>query len=431
MREARPGFARIVFAGVALTIVRLATAQSNDILNRDVRFAISAAPLAGALLEFSAQSGLKVAAADSDVARLQSNPVNGIYPVHEALTLLLNGTGLSFSPVGAGTIAIHGAPMGPAIGAESVASPSNQAVGRPAVPAEQPGSQTEETEPPLFPDVTTMNPRLPTAQELAGDSVRQFIAHHATVHYFNTGVTGNLAHWPGGKQSICPAAFGLSPAYNAFVTARIRALAANVGAPLKSDPKCSPNVRIYFSTDPNQLMTNVVKWASVYFRPRGEFATMKPFLQFTADHAIQGWYLTIPRRASVLNSDLSLLPLNLYPLWPRIVRKEVTDTGDMASIGSVVMIIDTAKVVGYAIGTVADYVGVLSLSVVQSPDHCDPLPSILDIMAPSCAAREHPSGVTAGDLAFLKALYYRNTGIGPSPSTYDVQYDMQRRLGGE
>jgi hypothetical protein len=400
--------ARVVFTAISLTIVRIATAHADDILDRDVRVSISAAPLASALLAFSTQSGLKVAAADSDVARLQSSSVNGTYPVHEALTLLLNGTGLSFTPVGTGTIAIHGASMGPAI--------------------DQVDSQQEGTDAPLFPDVTTMTPRLPTEQELAGDSVHQFISHHATVHYFSTGVSGNLAHWPGGKQSICPAAFGLSPAYNAFVTARIRALAANVGAPLQSDLKCRPNVRIYFSTDPNQLMTNVVKWASVYFRPRGEFATMKPFLEFTPDHAIQGWYLTIPRHASVLNSDLGLLPLNLHTLWPRVIQKSITDTGDMASIGSVVMIIDTAKVVGYAIGTVADYVGVLSLSVVQSPDHCDSLPSILDIMSPSCAAREHPTGVTAGDLAFLKALYYRNTGIGPSPSPDDIQYDMLRQL---
>ncbi|MBS0419849.1 MAG: hypothetical protein JSR66_19210 [Proteobacteria bacterium] len=408
LRGIRAGIARGTFAAVALTMVRFAAAHADNILDRDVRVAISAAPLASALLEFSTQSGLKVAAADSDVARLQASPVKGTYPVHEALTLLLNGTGLSFSPVGAETIAIHGAAMGPAI--------------------EPGGSNQEDTDAPLFPDVTTMTPRLATEQELAGDSVRQFIAHHATLHYFNTGVSGNVAHWPGGKQSVCPAAFGLSPAYNGFVTARIRALAAKVGAPLSSDPKCRPNVRIYFSTDPNQLMTNVVKWASVYFRPRGEFATMKPFLQVTGDHAVQGWYLTIPRRAAVLNSDLGLLPLNLHPLWPRVVQKSSTDNGDVGSIGSVVMIIDTAKVVGYAIGTVADYVGVLSLSFVQSPDHCDPLPSILDIMAPSCAAREHPTGVTAGDLAFLKALYYRNTGIGPSPSTDDMQYDMLRQL---
>ena len=47
---------------------------------------------------------------------------------------------------------------------------------------------------PEIPDVAMMLPSPPTDQELAGDSLHQFVAHHATVHHFNTGVTRNLAH---------------------------------------------------------------------------------------------------------------------------------------------------------------------------------------------------------------------------------------------
>jgi hypothetical protein len=281
-----------------------------------------------------------------------------------------------------------------------------------------------------FPDVTAMAPRLPTEQELAGDSLHQFIVHHATVHYVNTGVRGNLAHWRGGKQSICPATVGLSPAYNGFVTARIRALAANVGAPLQADPQCTPNVRIFFTNHPDQLMSNVVKWASVYFRAHARFAAMKRLIEFNGDHAIQGWYLTTPRGAQALNSDLGLMPLNLEPVWPHITQDSLKNSGDMNTIGSVVMIVDTSKVVGDTIGTIADYVGVMSLSVVQSPDHCDPLPSILDATATSCTVRERSTAVTAGDLAFLKALYYLNSGLGPSPSRDDIQNYMVRQLSG-
>jgi hypothetical protein len=85
---------------------------------------------------------------------------------------------------------------------------------------------------PEIPDVAMMPPSPPTDQELAGDSLHQFVAHHATVHHFNTGVTRNLAHWLGGKDSICPLTLGLDPGQNAFVTARLRALAAYVGAPV-------------------------------------------------------------------------------------------------------------------------------------------------------------------------------------------------------
>jgi hypothetical protein len=72
----------------------------------------------------------------------------------------------------------------------------------------------------------------------------------------------------------------------------------------------------------------------------------------------------------------------------------------------------------------------LTLSVAQSPDHCDPLPSILDLMSSSCATREVPTAITAGDLAFLKALYYKNTGLGPSLSRDAIQSNMLQQFKG-
>src|SRR5271170_1931377 len=92
-------------------------------------------------------------------------------------------------------------------------------------------------------DVTVTAPTPPTDQELAGNSLNDFILHHATTHFANTPTTGNLARWRGGRQSICPQTMGLAPGYSAFVTARLRALAAYVGAPVQSDPKCKSNVQ--------------------------------------------------------------------------------------------------------------------------------------------------------------------------------------------
>jgi hypothetical protein len=71
----------------------------------------------------------------------------------------------------------------------------------------------------------------------------------------------------------------------------------------------------------------------------------------------------------------------------------------------------------------------LTLSVVQSPDHCDALPSILDLMSSSCSTRERPTAITASDLAFLKALYYLNTRLGPSLSRAAIQANMMQQFG--
>jgi hypothetical protein len=282
--------------------------------------------------------------------------------------------------------------------------------------------------PPKIPDVTVTAPRPPTDQELAGDSLHQFVLHHATVHYVNTGVRGNLAHWRGGRQSICPLTLGLDPGYNAFVTARLRALAAYVGAPVQSDPQCKDNVQILFTTNPQETMKSVVKWASVYFPHR--YGAMRRLIEYRNDQAINGWYITTSGGARALNADVGLERLNLAPLWPRITPNWPNDVGDMSGIGIVILVVDTTKVAGYAIGTIADYAAVLTLSVVQSPDHCDALPSILDLMSSSCGTREPPNGITAADLAFLKALYYRNTGLGSSPPRDEIQDNMLRQFKG-
>jgi hypothetical protein len=288
---------------------------------------------------------------------------------------------------------------------------------------------------PEIPDVAVTTPSPPTDQELVGDSLYQFIVHHATVHYVNTGTTGNLARWRGGKQSICPVTVGLGTGYNAFVTARLRALAAYVGAPVQSDPQCKNNVQILFTNNPQENMDSVVKWASVYFRNRYS-GGMKDLIAFKGDHAIQGWYFTTNGGALVLNTDVALVGLNVLPIWPTITPLYVgqdalgtrTGGGGGSGIGIVILVVDTTKVVGYPIGTIADYLAMLTLSVVQSPDNCDPLPSILDLMSSTCGAREKPTAVTAGDLAFLKALYYLNTGLGSSLSRNQIHDNMLRQF---
>ncbi len=421
---------RVVLAAFAVTTAWLAPAHADDVLDRNVSFHISASPLASALIEFSTQSGLQLAAADADVAHLNSNGVRGTLPIRAALSTLLGGTGLEFSRVGAETLAIRRASI------VTRADNSAAASKLPTAKSAQPDPNANASAAPEIPEVTVLAPRPPTDAELAGDSLYQFIVHHATDHYVDTGTNSNLARWRGGRQSICPKTVGLDPEYNAFVTARLLALAAYVGAPAQSDPQCKDNVRIIFRAKPEEYMDNVVKWAKVYFRRASEFAQMRPLIAFTGDHAIQGWYLTTGGGPAALNTDVMLLRLDLLPIWPRITPHYAaqdslgTRAGGRggSGIGVVILLVDTTKVVGYTMGTIADYLAMLTLSLVQSPDHCEPLPSILDIFSLSCGARERPTAMTAGDLAFLKALYYLNTGLGPGLSRDAIEDNMMRQF---
>jgi hypothetical protein len=283
-------------------------------------------------------------------------------------------------------------------------------------------------------DVTVKAPTPPTDQQLAGNGLDEFIVHHATTHFVDTTTTGNLARWRGGRQSICPLTEGLSPGYNAFVTARLRALAAYVGAPVESDLQCKANVQILFTSHPQEKMDSITKWATGPAFHNRYAGGGKDLIAFKSDHAIQGWYMTTGGGSAVLNTDVGMVGFSIQPVWPQIAQKYIGSTatgtrvsggsGTGSGIGIVILVVDTTKVVGYTIGTIADYLAMLTLSVAQSPDHCDPLPSILDIMSSSCGTREMPTGITAGDLAFLKALYYKNTGIGPSLSRTAIEANM-------
>jgi hypothetical protein len=283
-------------------------------------------------------------------------------------------------------------------------------------------------------DVTVKAPTAPTDQELAGNSLDEFIVHHATTHFVDTTTTGNLARWRGGRQSICPLTEGLSPGYDAFVTARLRALAAYVGAPVEPDLQCKANVQIVFTSHPQEKMDSITKWATGPAFQNRYAGGGKDLIAFKSDHAIQGWYMTTGGGSAVLNTDIGMVGFSIQPVWPQIAQKYIGSTatgtrvsggsGTASGIGIVILVVDTTKVVGYTIGTIADYLAVLTLSVAQSPDHCDLLPSILDIMSSSCGTREMPTGITAGDLAFLKALYYKNTGIGPSLSRAAIEANM-------
>ena len=289
-----------------------------------------------------------------------------------------------------------------------------------------------------LPDVTVTAPAPPTQEELAGDSLYQFIAHHATVHYVTTSTTRNLARWRGGKQSICPLTVGLSAADNALVTARLRAVAAYVGAPVQPNPGCEDdNVQIVFTSNPREPMDAVLDWATAAFGSRYS-GGMRDLIEYKGDHAIQGFYITTRGGAVVLNTDAALVGLDVRPVWPQISEKYLGSqhvgtrlgggSGSGIGIGGVILVVDTTKVAGYPIGTLADYLAMLTLSVAQSPDHCDPLPSILDLMSSGCGTRAKPAALTAGDLAFLKALYYRDSGLGPSLSRAAIHDNMTRQF---
>jgi hypothetical protein len=99
-----------------------------------------------------------------------------------------------------------------------------------------------------LPDVTIIAPPAPTDPELNESGLFQFIVHHGATHYSSAAgaIGGGLLRWRGGRaETICPASVGLDEGYNDFVTARVRAVAGFVGAPIQSDLKCYRMSRLF------------------------------------------------------------------------------------------------------------------------------------------------------------------------------------------
>jgi hypothetical protein len=50
------------------------------------------------------------------------------------------------------------------------------------------------------------------------------------------------------------------------------------------------------------------------------------------------------------------------------------------------------------------------------------------VLSAACTARQIPAALTAGDLAFLKAIYYKNKGLGPTLSRAEIEGNTNRQF---
>lgn len=280
-----------------------------------------------------------------------------------------------------------------------------------------------------LPEVTVTAPRLPTPGELSGTAVSKFVEVHAAP----AAVTGQLARWGvGGDAGICPLTTGLAPAFNDFVSARILAVAASVGAPVQAGPCSRHNVYIIFTTDPDKTLAAMVKrdpriLGFHYQRQTRDLENMT--------RPIQGWYVTtthgwhgdksIDEAEPLLPLESSILDQGKHPAGRPGSR---LSNGTSSAIVNAVIVADAGKIVGRSIGAIADYVAVLSLTQAFASERCGSLPSILDMMLQACNEAQTLTGITAGDLAFLRALYKTDLEVVLPLERSDIQNNMMRQF---
>jgi hypothetical protein len=270
-------------------------------------------------------------------------------------------------------------------------------------------------------DVTVVAPRKPPHTSIPSPAISHFVTMHRSITRI-----GQLARW---RDDICPTTVGLPPGYNAFVTKRVKEIAAQVGAPVKLDGRCNYNVAIIFTPDPQGVLDSIRKrhWVLLGFHYPAQLKRLA-----TVSHPIQSWYATGTQGAGgniEISSTVGGFALDDpdYAMPSGKPGSRLT-VGLRSEIVTAVIVADARKVEDLKIGAVADYIAFLALAQTTTFDACGELPSITELMAPDCG-HPAPEAITDADLAYLKGLYRADLTLNLPLEEDDIADEMQQEIG--
>ena len=267
-------------------------------------------------------------------------------------------------------------------------------------------------------------------------------------HTAPTRMLGKIARW---KTQICPLTMGLGKNYAPFVSQRIRQVAAQVGAPVDEDKTCQPNIRVVFTTKPQELMDNLRRDHPDYL---GYYENRLQSAKLAAvTRPVQSWYTTAtidlrgrPQIDSAQGAGISIDvilpgPNSMSPggvTTGATTRLELPNASSMnvsgnrindglsSSFFNVLIVAEPAKLLDHEIGTLADYIAMLALSQPGPLEDCAEFPTILNLLVPGCA--RITNNLTEGDLAYLKALYKMTPANTLAAQRGEMRYQMQQVL---
>jgi len=204
---------------------------------------------------------------------------------------------------------------------------------------------------------------------------------------------GLIVRWTGG---LCVRTEGLTPELNAVIDRRIRQIASMVGAPV-ADEKCSTNVPVLFEANPQATVRERAQLNPQLFEASdGSAIVMR--------HPIQAWYASATQ--GLRGND---------------------GAGGFRAI-TVVASADLLK--EHKPATLADYIALLALTRLSSSDACQPVQTIANLLKEGCTLAVRSDAVTAGDLAFLLALYRAAQRESAALQLGAITNEMKRALEG-
>ncbi len=271
---------------------------------------------------------------------------------------------------------------------------------------------------------------------VTGARSRQVIQGFVQSFAMPTRRAGKLARW---EDGVCPITVGLKPAFAKFVGQRLKAVAAEVGAPVNDRAGCKPNIEIVFTTNPQGLMDNVRRRQAGYLGYHDNSHQADALAKVI--HPIQAWYTTATRdlrgrpmidsaslqgvgEQSNIEGDSSQLEFSASA----VTGSRLGD-GRRSDLYHVIIVAEPAKLLNHEIGALADYITMLALTQLSSLDTCQELASIVNMLAPGCPRRT--ASLTSSDLAYLRGLYRMSPGRTLRSQEDEVAFQMGREWDGQ
>ena len=195
---------------------------------------------------------------------------------------------------------------------------------------------------------------------------------------YNTGLTDVPAteHGliPGWNDKVCPQVTGLPASEGEFILGRISQIARAAVVPMAGE-HCSPNLFIFVTAGPTQLLRSMEKTSSAFtFGPHALPTVLDQFI--ATPRPVRAWYN--------IGVGGAVMPFKF-------------------AFSRVTVIVDQTRLLGVSRGQLADYVALVGLTEVRPAAHLGDAPTILKLFAGMLQAA--PAGLTDWDQAFLKSVY--------------------------
>jgi hypothetical protein len=225
------------------------------------------------------------------------------------------------------------------------------------------------------------------------------------------------------RDSLCFAVAGLPTEQGSFALGRLREIARATGLRV-ARPGCKYNFIVIFSAEPDKLLGKAFHLHPLEFNTNGGMTPLKNFIAPAKQQAVRAWHNTrvttrsgVPIQLDGACGSVSVqgmqVPVSCQYSPSRIERY------DVSAFSLALVVIDTSYPKEFKLGQLIDYAAMVGLAQIPANEDLGDAPSILRLFGESPDAE--PSGLTAWDSAFLRALYHSDQGNTAQRSEIAVQ----------